>query len=316
MRFELVGFTDRVYIAENYEGTIRFVVNPSNAWIPTTGDGGIAKWQLNQTGTRASYVTEPTNFELKSIVKDGSKEGQYIATIKCLHHDPAITNYAMSLVLNAGTDTAPVLISSTTFVMGTVWELGVNIGGIMWATRNVDEPGTFADKPESHGLLYQWGSNVGWSETDPITSTASHTGWAQVADLTDVQYWRGERSPCPDGWRPPRKDEFEILIDSSTNKWVNAGQTAPSGRTYTVGGHEFIDKTVPANVLFLPITNYRDGNFGGRQESTGLSNRYWMITSANTNYSDAFGFGNGTTLNTMGGNLRTAGHTVRCMKDE
>ena len=47
---------------------------------------------------------------------------------------------------------------------------GVLINGVRWATSNVDMPGTFAANPEDAGLFYQWGSNVGWSSTDPCVS--------------------------------------------------------------------------------------------------------------------------------------------------
>jgi len=33
----------------------------------------------------------------------------------------------------------------------------VVIGGVRWATCNVDAPGTFASSPEKIGMLYQWG---------------------------------------------------------------------------------------------------------------------------------------------------------------
>ena len=33
---------------------------------------------------------------------------------------------------------------------------GVVINGVRWATRNVDMPGTFAETPESLGMLFQW----------------------------------------------------------------------------------------------------------------------------------------------------------------
>ncbi|MDR2936250.1 MAG: hypothetical protein LBU80_02780 [Rikenellaceae bacterium] len=123
VRFELVGFNDKVTITEGATGRIRFVVNPSNAYVPTgTGTALDGKWQLNQTGTRetrASYVTPPTNFALVSVLPEEGKPGQYIATIECLTHDPAIAEYAMSLVLDTGAGTAesPGLVSSPTFVL-------------------------------------------------------------------------------------------------------------------------------------------------------------------------------------------------------
>ena len=58
---------------------------------------------------------------------------------------------------------------------------GVVINGIRWATRNVDMPGTFAETPESAGGFFTWYE-------------------AQNA--------------CPQGWRVPTQDEFQLLIDT------------------------------------------------------------------------------------------------------
>jgi len=33
---------------------------------------------------------------------------------------------------------------------------GVVINGVKWATCNVDNPGTFVNRPETTGKIYQW----------------------------------------------------------------------------------------------------------------------------------------------------------------
>ncbi|MDR2910249.1 MAG: leucine-rich repeat protein [Bacteroidales bacterium] len=121
VRIEIVGFRDGLAIAPGGKGRIKFRVNPSNAYVPTGEGAAIAgKWYLDQTGTRASYVTAPTEFALDSIAKDGDLTGQYVATIKCLapQYDYLSTDYAMALVLNAGTAADPVFVSSPSFVLG------------------------------------------------------------------------------------------------------------------------------------------------------------------------------------------------------
>ena len=42
-------------------------------------------------------------------------------------------------------------------------DAGVVINGITWATRNVDEPGKFAARPEDAGMYYQWNSKIPFS---------------------------------------------------------------------------------------------------------------------------------------------------------
>ena len=54
---------------------------------------------------------------------------------------------------------------------------GVIINEIIWATRNVDAPGTFAAKPEAPGMFYQWNRKVGWSASDPMINHNGEVEW-------------------------------------------------------------------------------------------------------------------------------------------
>jgi hypothetical protein len=131
-RIELVGFNEKVTIAHGETEEIRIRINPSTADVTGT-------WSLDQTGTRASYVTAPTNFELVSVEKDVEEDseltGQYVATIRCTATtddiDTEIEEYAMALVLNTGTEEEPVLVSSPTFVLEAVIAQGL-AGTLRW----------------------------------------------------------------------------------------------------------------------------------------------------------------------------------------
>ena len=48
----------------------------------------------------------------------------------------------------------------------TTHDYGVLINGVRWATRNVDTPDTFAENPESAGMLFQWNRRKGWNAAD------------------------------------------------------------------------------------------------------------------------------------------------------
>jgi len=91
-----------------------------------------------------------------------------------------------------------------------VYAQGVVINGVRWATCNVDKPGTFAANPEDSGMLYQWNSAVGWSSTDPLTSSDGRTQWDEISNGGDS--WTSDNDPCPAGWRTPTKEEFESLL--------------------------------------------------------------------------------------------------------
>ena len=46
---------------------------------------------------------------------------------------------------------------------------GVVINGVKWATRNLDQPGTFAAKPEDSGMFYQWNRKKAWTVTGDVS---------------------------------------------------------------------------------------------------------------------------------------------------
>lgn len=47
------------------------------------------------------------------------------------------------------------LFSGTLMSIEAQTDEGVEINGLIWATRNVDAPGTFAKNPEDYGMYYQ-----------------------------------------------------------------------------------------------------------------------------------------------------------------
>jgi outer membrane murein-binding lipoprotein Lpp len=187
-RFELVGFNERIEILTGETARIRFVVNPSDAFVPTgTGAALDGKWQLNQTGTRASYVTEPTDFALVSVAKDvggdGELTGQYVATIECLARNPDITDYAMALVLNTGTEAKPSLVSSPTFVLGTREPVQITPGAIAGITFPATGAAPDMDIPatDQYTATIQWWDNNGDPQTNPF---AAETEYRATITLT------------------------------------------------------------------------------------------------------------------------------------
>lgn len=116
---------------------------------------------------------------------------------------------------------------------------GVEINGIVWATRNVAAPGTFAETPEEFGMYYQWNRRTGWA--DPVGSK-----W-DGAPYTDPQ-WQSGNDPCPAGWRLPTRDENRSLDQVIKVDWSYTTQNG-------VAGSKFVDKE-NGNSLFLPSAGY------------------------------------------------------------
>jgi len=155
------------------------------------------------------------------------------------------------------------LFLSITFIFFTTSYAQVMINGICWATRNVDMPGTFVANPEDYGMLYQWGSNIGWSSTDPLTASDGINVWRTLWETGDV--WLQEKNPCPTGWRVPTHQEFQNLITSS-KYWGNLNGI--NGRFF--GNEE--------PYLFLPAAANRASPVGGLS-GVGTNCLYWSNTS-------------------------------------
>jgi len=139
---------------------------------------------------------------------------------------------------------------------------GVLINGVVWATCNVDNPGTFAPNSEASAKFFQWNRKTAWN------SRGSVSGWNSTGDTSPT--WESTNDPSPDGWRVPTKAEFEKLLDGSKVEWV---WTRPS---YS-DGYRFTDKSTGKSV-FLPIQGYRGytGNLNGVTSNLGTIAHYWV----------------------------------------
>jgi uncharacterized protein (TIGR02145 family) len=135
----------------------------------------------------------------------------------------------------------------------------VIINGVKWATRNVDAPGTFAAKPESAGMFYQWNRKVAWRATGAVP------GWDKT--IPAGTEWEKANDPSPVGWRVPTEEEFNQLRDPWNVDYMWTKEN-------NVNGWKFIDKTT-GNSLFLPTPGYR--KYGdGMLFAAGTCSYYWV----------------------------------------
>ncbi|MDR0873954.1 MAG: fibrobacter succinogenes major paralogous domain-containing protein [Prevotellaceae bacterium] len=150
---------------------------------------------------------------------------------------------------------------------------GVVINGVKWATRNVDKPGTFTEKKEAPGMLYQWNRKVGWSATDSMINTDGTTKWDNSLSDEDTK-WIDANDPCPNGWRVPTNEELQSLLDAGS-KWT----------THPVYGRIFGSGN---NAIFLPAVGYIAGRDG-------------RLCTIQNGYYAAFGYYWGNASNKIGG---------------
>ena len=175
----------------------------------------------------------------------------------------------------------------------------VEINGIKWAKFNVDMPGTFAVSPENAGMFYQWNRKVGWSSTDHIINSNGGTTWN--ATVPEGTTWEKVNDPCPTGWRVPTISELESL-STAGSQWTTVNDV--TGRIF---GSD--DKT-----LFLPAAGHRCPNLGGNLHYVDTTGYYWSSSiHINDNYTYNLGFSS--TSVTTDGSIRSAGFSVRCVKE-
>ena len=180
----------------------------------------------------------------------------------------------------------------------------VEINGVKWATRNVAAPGTFVEKPEDAGMMFQWNRRIGWSATKPMINSDGGTEWN--ATEPEGGTWEKSNDPSPAGWRVPTSEEIQKLLDKDK---VSSEWTTVNG----VKGRRFTDKA-SGNSLFLPAAGGRNHSDGTLYDA-GSGGYCWSSTaheSLNTNayilvfYSDGAG---------SGGAIRRVGFSVRSVAE-
>ena len=140
-------------------------------------------------------------------------------------------------------------------------ETGVVINGVTWATRNVDDPGKFAAKPESAGKFYQWNRKKGYETETPMIMNQ----WDKTTP--EGTEWRTANDPSPTGWRIPTKEEFESLLNETKVKgeWDESKQ-----------GITFTDLESGASI-FLPALGSRKYDMSTLVDK-GSRGCYWSST--------------------------------------
>jgi uncharacterized protein (TIGR02145 family) len=188
---------------------------------------------------------------------------------------------------------------------------GAIINGVIWASANVDAPGTFVASGKDAGMFYQWGQKVGWSATDPMTPSDGTSVWLTGLANESRAPWPEENDPCPAGWRVPTNEEQKSLEDAG-GEWTKEGDV--KGRRFSGG----------EGSIFMPAVGYRgaEGEItNAEEEYTDPEGKtvkldpygyYWSSSAGNASMGRYFYFSS-TGMSTQYLNAYSDGFTVRCV---
>ena len=159
----------------------------------------------------------------------------------------------------------------------------VNLGlpsGLLWAKCNIG-----AEKESDYGLYFQWGDVVGYKEDEvgsgegkkyfdwsdykycngsdeTLTKYCTSSSYGTVDNLTTLEPSDDAATINMGGsWRMPSLEEYEELLNNTTNTWTTV--EGVNGRLFTGNN---------GNTLFFPAAGYavKDG-----MGDLGVAGRYW-----------------------------------------
>ena len=179
---------------------------------------------------------------------------------------------------------------------------GVEINGVIWATRNVGAPNTFVDNPEDKGMFYRWGNKKAWS------ATGTYSEWIEAGAFIRYREWEIDNDPSPAGWRLPTLDEIQKLLDTDKVDTEVLNENGLRGRTFT-------DNT-NGNSIYFPAAGFRHFVDGSLCAASVFVGNYWSSSPAEDGdrYIAYFlSFCN----NDVGYQYQSvgAGYSIRCVKE-
>jgi len=244
----------------------RFGVYP--VAIPVSAEGGT--YELTITGNEA-WTIELTESNSSAAdwctLSETSGNGKKVITLTVTPNTSFVK--LRSIIINVKSDDRVLRskVLQETMVLG---EDEVLINGMVWSTKNVGAPGTFASSPDDPGMYYQFNRKIGYPsgpQGDPAPENwpASYTN-----DGTD---WLPENDPSPEGWRVPTAAEMVALWELGAT-WVSKAQTGFNvdgliiGVPASIAANANKDNLKQLGCLFLPQSGWRN--------ETGVVDRGWL----------------------------------------
>lgn len=297
-----------------------FAVYPVAFEVPAEG----GTFTLHVTGSEswtASLVKSNSTAQNWCTLDKSSGTGKEDIKITVTESSSFVKNRQVIIQVTNGERTMQSKIVQGTLVLG---EDEVLINGLIWSTKNVDEPGTFVEEIDDVGMLYQFNRKVGYPFEKSVPEFASaYSSYVPSEADWIADAWTDDNDPCPEGWRVPTGQEVvDLMGDSQANLkaiWVEPSDNNGFSRSGFIAGisEEAAASVTKDNIksmggIFLPKSGWlTDG---------GNLDRDWLVvlrtaTSLNENmggmflsgygYTDAWGWGDGN---------KNRAAMVRCVK--
>ncbi len=236
--------------------------------IPVSAEGGTYELKVTGNESWTARLTDSNSSAAEwCTLSETSGTGQKVITVTVKPSTSFVKFRSVIIRVSAGTKDLKSKVLQETLVLG---EDEVLINGMVWSTKNLDSPGTFASSPDDPGMYYQFNRKVGYPggpQDDPAPDN-----WP--ADYTnDGTDWLPANDPSPEGWRVPTTAEMAALWNIGAT-WVSAAQTGFKTDGIVIGVPASVAKTAnKANLkqlgcLFLPQSGWRNEN--------GVMDRSWL----------------------------------------
>jgi len=269
--------------------------------IPVSADGGT--YELKITGNEswtARLVNSNSSVDDWCTLSETTGTGSKTVTLTVTPSTSFVKQRSIIIEVSADEKDLKSKVLQETMVLG---EDEVLINGMIWSTKNVGEPGTFASAPDDPGMYYQFNRKVGYPSG--LQGDPAPENWP--AEYTNEEInWQPENDPSPDGWRVPTTDEMVALWNIGAT-WVSKEQTGFSTDGMIIGVPESVAKNATKDnlkqlgCLFLPQSGWRDENgvvdrgwLSAVRSGTSLSKTHGGMSLGDAGgYRDVWGWGDG-----------------------
>lgn len=243
-----------IYVQDSYGGRQSYLniyqeANPLNLDISPTffyQNSVAANCTINVSST-LEWTTEiqyiPPSWEkypwCTLSTTSGTDDGTIVVSLK---ENPTETKRGAIITVRSGdivkTDT---IIQSANTLPD---EVGIEINGVTWATKNIGIFGTFASNNfDSYGKFYQFNNPISYLNADyPMQRREEIYDWD----------WDLVNDPSPEGWRIATMDEMDALL-SSGYRWVDRTESDYGCPGAWLGPDaENATKANPGKAVFFP----------------------------------------------------------------